>query len=135
MAGVIRIDFVNMLEPGAGLSSVARQDPRRPVMVEASHIRSADPAAIDDQAILDQHGIAWDPGHLFHRPVLVEPSARRDGDRLPSVVFLRPAAFVEYRYAWQPAIYRRLCPRLPAGREDVDVARHVSHEVIDRDAA
>src|SRR5262249_32931002 len=132
VSGIRWIDLVDMVEPWSGLAGVTRHDARCSVVVKTCHVRPLDPTAVDHQAALDQHGKAWNPRHLLDRPVLVEPPTGGDGDELAFDVLL-PTMLVEHGHRRQPGIHACLCPRLPAGREDVDVARHIRDEVIERD--
>ena len=101
VAGVVGIDLVGVLKPGAGLASIARHNSRRPIVIEASHLRALDPAAGDDQAILDQHRKARAPGHLLHCAVAIEPGRRGEGDGLAVLVAGRFAGLGQHRYPRQ----------------------------------
>src|SRR5262245_30140659 len=105
--GVIGIDFAGVIEPWIGLRGVAELDSPRSIVVEARHFRALDPNAVDHQAILYQHRIAWAPCHLLHRSVLIEPFAGQLGDD-HTVLALWAAVLVQHRHARQSAIYARL---------------------------
>src|SRR5262249_23549824 len=112
---------------------VAGLDARCTVEVQAGYILTIDPAAVDDEPILDQGRQPGAPGHLFDALVLREPFAGADGDDL-AFPALRLAVFVEHRARWDALIDARGRPRLAAGHEDERVARHVCPEVNERHA-
>ena len=129
--GVVRIDLTDVIEPGIGFLGVAQHKTRRAVEVEAGHIFALDPAAEDDQPVLDQHRQARAPGHLFDRPVLVEPSAGAIVIGLPFLSRFGCPLFVSTGTRPSRALTARRRPGLPAGREDVVVRRHVRDEVVE----
>src|SRR5262249_13985005 len=65
--------LVDVLDPGASLAGVAELDARRPIPVESGGAFLLDPAAVNDDAILDQHGLAGAPRRLIDAAFSVEP--------------------------------------------------------------
>src|SRR5262249_51315940 len=109
-------DAAHVLDPRAGLGGVAHLDAGRPIEVEAGHALAAHPAAVDHQPVGNELRQAWAPGHLLNRPVLVEPTARKQGDDL-ALAALRLAVLVEHRHPRQAAVDARGWPDLAARHE------------------
>src|SRR5262249_43404230 len=123
----------DVANPGTALVGVAGLDARCAVEVQAGYILTIDPAAIDDEPVLDQRRQAGAPGHLFDALVLREPFAGADGDDL-AFPALRLAVFAEHRDRRDALSDARGRPRLAAGHEDERAARHVRPEVTERHA-
>jgi hypothetical protein len=70
---ILSVDGFDVADPRIGLSRFAELEPGRPVQIEAGHLGAHDPAACHHQAIGDLHRQAGTPGHLFHRPVFIQP--------------------------------------------------------------
>jgi hypothetical protein len=75
VVAIIRIDFIDVVEPRFGHGGVAGYDGRRSVEIEAGHPGALDPSAFIDQTAGNQHLQAGAPRHLLHRAVLGEPRA------------------------------------------------------------
>ena len=75
MIGVVRVDFVYMVEPWTCLVWVTWLDVGRYIEVEAGDTVALDPATLGDQPVLDVHRLAWRPRDLFDRAMSIQPLA------------------------------------------------------------
>src|SRR5262249_61988082 len=122
--GVVGINPADVVNPGVRLVGIAGLDERRAVEVQAGYVLTIDPAAVDDEPILDQRRQPRAPSHLFNALVLCEPFAGADGDDL-AFPALRLAVFVEHRDRRDALIHARGRPRPAAGGEEETAGRPV----------
>ncbi len=129
---VIGIDFVDVVEPPISLGGVAGLDGWRPIEIENRDVFACDPTAFRDQAIAHDHGQAGCPGHLFDRPIAVEPRACQY-DLLLAVVAEHWLAGGVDQDNWRHAcIDTGGRPQVSRRRVDVSVLRHVREEIVER---
>ena len=71
---IVREQIFYVSDPRASQASIAELNSRRAIHVQAGDLRSLDPAAVNQQSIMDERGLSGNPGHLFDALVFQQPS-------------------------------------------------------------
>ena len=73
--GVLREYVSDVIQPSGRFCGQTGNGGRRIVEVEASAAAALDPAAFEDQLVVDDHRLARRPGHLLDGLEAIEPGA------------------------------------------------------------
>src|SRR5262249_50719642 len=132
--GVVRENLVHMFEPTLGFARIAELEPRLAIEIETGDTALLDPAAVRDQTVAYQHGLARAPCALRQCPVSIEPTGGRYGLRLTVGVQYRFPVLVDERHRLEHRVDAHGRPRLAGWGIGIRVHGQVGPGVVERDA-
>src|SRR5262245_36117733 len=124
-----------MSDPRASQAGITELDPRRAIHVEAGDLRSLDPAAVNQQAVMNEGGLSRYPRQLLDALVFQQPSGSGFGDELTFLVAHGLAVLIEYLLPPDHDIDGTRGPCLATWHIDVSSGWGVCSEIFQRDTA
>jgi len=132
---IVREQVFYMSDPRASQAGITELDPRRAIHVEAGDLRSLDPAAVNQQAVMNERGLSRYPRHLLDALVFQQPSGSGFGDELTFLVAHGLAVLVEHLLASDHDIDGARGPCFAAWHIDVGAGWCVRAKIFQRGTA